>query len=265
MSMANSAAVFPARSAARSIALALCVGVVAWPPLAAAREPPAPGCVDLYALTGGWRTGEHEILLRARADDGVRLELDPGCPAFGQGVDLVASAPGGWACPGQSATVRGGGTRCPVVRVVAMTPARVAEALRVREENLATTLTLKGVEVRGRHWRDIRGTTDHCVDARFLRGWRGDDEGLVVEVAPRRHAGHRYYRVHTVGRCPDLASAHSVRLVARSGGAAVCGYPGDKVALKDYPSAGFEPMGVPANPMFERGCEISRVVPMARD
>ena len=40
---------------------------------------------------------------------------------------------------------------------------------------------------------------------------------------------------------------------------------GDKVALKDYPSAGFEPMGVPANPMFERGCEISRVVPMARD
>ena len=61
------------------------------------------------------------------------------------------------------------------------------------------------------------------------------------------------------------SSAHSVRLVARSGGAAVCGYPGDKVALKDYPSAGFEPMGVPANPMFERGCEISRVVPMARD
>ena len=45
----------------------------------------------------------------------------------------------------------------------------------------------------------------------------------------------------------------------------MCGYPGDKVALKDYPSAGFEPMGVPANPMFERGCEISRVVPMARD
>ena len=66
----------------------------------------------------------------------------------------------------------------------------------MREENLTTTLPLKGVEVRGRHWRDIRG---------------------------------------------------------------------DKVALKDYPSAGFEPMGVPATPMFERGCEISRVVPMARD
>lgn len=125
-------------------------------------------------------------------------------------------------------------------------------------------VTLDRVEARDRHWRDIRGTTDFCVDARFLRGWSEDGAGLVVEVAPRRHGGHRYYRVETVEKCPDLANAHSIRLVSRSGGAAVCGHPGDKVMLMDHASQGLSRMGGVATAAFGRGCEIGRVTPVPR-
>ena len=125
-------------------------------------------------------------------------------------------------------------------------------------------VTLDRVEAQGHHWRDIRGTTDYCVDARFLRGWSKDGKGLLVEVSPRRHAGHRYYRIETVENCSNLASAHSIRLVSRSGGAAVCGHPGDKVMLIDYSSQGLSKMGVSATGAFGRGCEISRVTPVPR-
>lgn len=133
-----------------------------------------------------------------------------------------------------------------------------------RDLQTEPTVTLDRVEVPGHRWRDIRGTTDYCVDARFLRGWSQDSEGLVVEVSPRRHAGHRYYRVETVENCSDLASAYSIRLVSRSGGAAVCGHPGDKVLLLDYSSQGLSKMGVSATGAFGRGCEIDRVTPVVR-
>ena len=133
-----------------------------------------------------------------------------------------------------------------------------------REAQAEPPVTLDRVEAREHHWRDIRGTTDYCVDARFLRGWSKDGEGLVVEVSPLRHAGHRYYRVETVETCSDLASAHSIRLVSRSGGAAVCGHPGDKVVLLDYSSQGLSRMGVWATRAFERGCEINKVTPVPR-
>ncbi|MBB1089608.1 hypothetical protein H4F99_14075 [Lysobacter sp. SG-8] len=131
-------------------------------------------------------------------------------------------------------------------------------------EHGASTVTMDPVKVRAPHWRDIRGATDQCVDARFLRGWREDGEGLVVEVSPRRHAGNRYYRVETVGSCPDLGGAHAIQLASRNRGAAVCGRPGDKVVLLDHVSQGLAAMGTLPTGAFSRGCEISRVVPMPR-
>ena len=125
--------------------------------------------------------------------------------------------------------------------------------------------TLDRVEVREHHWRDIRGTTDYCVDARFLRGWNQGKDGLMVEVAPRRHAGNRYYRIETVENCPDLASADSIRLVSRSGGVAVCGHPGDKVLLFDHLAQGRKNMGTPKTHAFGRGCEIEKVTTYSRN
>lgn len=249
----------------RWIAAALCACSLSFSHASPAREPPAAGCIDLHDLTGGWRTGERELLLRSSGKAGARLELDAACPVFAESVDLETFAAGGWACPGERVLVRGGGITCPVIRMTALSEAELAESLRLRDARMRASVMLDRVVVQGRRWRDVRGTTDRCVDARFLRGWHWDGEGLVVEVSPPRHSGNRYYRVETVEHCSDLASAHSIRLVSRSGGAAVCGRPGDRVVLMGYSSAGLVPMGVPPSGAFGRGCEVSRVTPLPRE
>lgn len=246
------------------IATAVCVASFLWLPATFARELLGAGCVDLRNLSGGWRTGEHELLLRSNGDAGARLELDTTCPRFPEGVDLVTLAPDDWACPGSRMYVRGGGITCPVVRMDLLSASQVADALRLREARMKPAVDLDPVLVQGQRWRDIRGTTDRCVDARFLRGWSERAGGLVVEVSPRRHSGHRFYLVETVEQCSDLRTAHSVQLVARSGGAAVCGRPGDKVVLMTHASAGLAAMGGSPSGAFRRGCEISRVTPLPR-
>ncbi|MDH5833427.1 hypothetical protein [Luteimonas kalidii] len=249
----------------RWIVVALGVWLLPWSQPAATREPPAAGCIDLHALDGGWRIGERELVIHADAQVGVRLELDTDCPVLAEGVDLVVLAPNDWACPGGRMLVRSGSATCPVIRMRTLSAPELADALRVQDSPAQSSATLERVQVRGRHWREIRGTTDYCVDARFLRGWREDADGLVVEVSPRRHAGHRYYRVETATRCPDLSGVRSIRLLSRNGGAAVCGYPGDRVVLVDDASGGFSRMGGPPTAAYGRGCEIKRVTPFPRE
>lgn len=248
----------------RWIAATLYACVITWSHPSAAREPPAAGCIDMYDLKGGWRSGARELLIRANDGSGARLELDSACPPFAEGVDLATFAPGAWACPGVEMVVRGGDTICPVVRLDVLPESELAAALRTRAARLQA-VTLDRVVARGQHWRDIRGTTDRCVDARFLRGWSPHADGLVVEVSPRRHSGNRFYLVETVEQCAGSHNAHSVRLVARSGGAAVCGRPGDRAVLMGHASAGLVAMGGPPSGAFDRGCEISRVSPLPRD
>lgn len=249
----------------RWIATAMCAWLLTWSQPSVAREPPAAGCIDLHDPGDGWRIGERALVIRASGQAGARLELDTACPVFAEGVDLETLAPDGWACPDGRVWVRGGGTTCQVVRMRALSAAELADASRRRDARAQADVTLDRVEVQGRHWREIGGTTDYCLDARFVRGWREDGDGLVVEVPPWRHAGHRYYRVETANRCPDLASVRSIRLMSRNGGAAVCGYPGDKVVLVDEASGGFARMGSPRTGAFAHGCEISRVTPFPRE
>lgn len=248
----------------RWIAATLFASMITWSHPSVAREQPAAGCIDLHDLDGGWRSGERELLIRSSDGFGARLQLDTACPPFAEGVDLETFAPGAWACSGTEVVVRGGDTICPVVRLDVLSESELAAALRTREARLQA-VTLDRVVAHGQHWRDIRGTTDRCVDARFLRGWFPHADGLVVEVSPRRHSGHRFYLVETAGQCADSRNAHSVRLVARSGGAAVCGRPGDRAVLMGHASAGLVAMGGPPSGAFDRGCEISRVTPLPRE
>ena len=44
------------------IATAIGIAMASWLQPAAAREPPAAGCIDLHDLDGGWRSGDREIL-----------------------------------------------------------------------------------------------------------------------------------------------------------------------------------------------------------
>ena len=253
------------RSWKRWIAAAICAWLLAWQQPTFARQPPSAECIDLRDLSGGWRSGARELLLRSSGKVGAILELDAACPEFPQGVDLATFAAGGWACPGEPIVVRGGDIDCPVVRMTVLSESQVAGALQVREARMREATTVDRVVVEGRRWRDIRGTTDRCVDSRFVRGWREDRDGLVVEVSPIHHSGHRYYRVETVEQCTDLGRAHSIRLVSRSGGAAVCGRPGDKVVLMGHSASGLARMGARATAAFGRGCEIRRVTPLPRD
>jgi len=171
--------------------------------------------------------------------------------------------------------VRGDDTSCSEVQMSPLSKPELDDALDARKARLQHVATLKPIEVRAQHWRNIRGTTDHCVDARFLRGWTWGKEGLVIEVAPRRHSGHRYYKVETVDDCRDLASADTIRLTARSGDAAVCGRPGDKLMMKDESTAELRRIAAAAGAAaavppqshvsrlaLERGCEISKLAPL---
>lgn len=248
------------------ITVATCAWLLTWAHPSGAREPPAAGCIDLHDLAGGWRVGERELLIRSNRHDGLRLEVDPACPAFAEGVDLETLAPGGWACPGGRAFVRGGDTTCRVTRMRALSATELAGELRAWEAQMGPVVTLDPVEVRRPHWRDRTGTTDYCVDARFLRGWSYEREELVVDVAPHRHAGQRYYRVETAGTCSDLSSSLvTIRLESRNGGAAICGRPGDKVVLVIGDGAA-GPLGPPLSAGARgRSCEITRVIPLPRE
>lgn len=227
-----------------------------------AGEPPAVGCIDLNNLTGGWRTGEREILIRSSGNTGARLNLDAACPVFDEGVDLETLAPDGVACPSGRVFVRGGSITCPVIQMTALSESELADALHEWEARMQASVTLDVVKVRGqRQWRDVTGTTDYCVDSRFLRGWRRDGDGLVVDVSPRHHSGHRHYRVETIGKCSDLSSASSIRLASRNGGAAVCGYPGDKVLLSFDPLSSYTNREVASTDGPGSSCEIKRVAP----
>lgn len=232
---------------------------------ALAQDSPEAGCIDLHSLSGAWRSAERELVIRSTDKTGARLALAANCHAFPQGVELTIVAPGGLACPGKPLFVGDGNAKCLVNGMTLLSQDQVAAVLEAREAQLRSVTTLNAVIVQGHHWRDIRGTTDYCVDARFLRGWRRDNMGLVVEVSPKRHAGHRYYRVETASRCSDLNGAHAIRLKSRSGGAAVCGHPGDKVLMVADASGGFTATGGLPPGAFNRGCEITRVTPLARD
>lgn len=245
-----------------AVALGACVLVVTQ--AVSAREPPAPGCVDLHGIVGGRRTGDREVVLWTGPDRGLRLELEAPCPAFAEGASLQAMAAGGWACPDTRLFVRGGDITCRVTRMRELAVARAASAPG-QPVARGPADVLDAVKVRERHWRDITGATDQCVDARFLRGWRVDRDGLVVEVAPQRHAGNRHYRVRTVGSCPELAGNRPIRLTARNGAAAICGRSGDTVVFESGSARGSARSGAPRGDAFMAGCEIESVTPLARD
>ena len=62
-----------------------------------------------------------------------------------------------------------------------------------------------------------------------MRGWSEDGSDIIVEVAPKRSGGHRYYRVELASSCGETTSANAVRLMSPTGGTAICGNPGDPV------------------------------------
>ncbi|WP_043689973.1 hypothetical protein [Luteimonas huabeiensis] len=232
---------------------------------ATGREPPASGCLDLRTVDGAWLAAPREALLRTEVGAHARLRLSEDCPAPPAGESLGSLAPEGWLCPGGQAWLRSGERVCAVASLEPLDAAALADALRAADAATGVP-TLDPVEVRGRagRARGFAGTTEYCLDSRYLRGWHTDRDGLVVEVSPRRHAGNRYYRIETANACPQADAADQLRLVSGIGLTAICGHAGDRVELvRDRPA--HVEIDVPTmfrSRLTTRGCEIRRVYPL---
>lgn len=205
-------------------------------PMAFARSPaPAADCMDARRMQEVRQATVRTLAISL--DDGARFRIGLGadCPtALGQDGQIEVLAREGWVCRADTALVRGADDAvCPIVEVERIDARDYAELARAsRDFGSGRARTLDTVEVRARHRRGFTGSTNFCLAARHVRSWSLDDEGFVIETAPRRTGGNRYYRVETMAGCSLPPNARSA-IVLRSGvgTGVICGYPGDRVEL----------------------------------
>lgn len=202
---------------------ALCL----YAPLAFSREAP-PGCFDAREVREAVQSDAYTLAVRL--DDGARYRVDLGiaCPEVTARGDARLVSPGGWICGRSGDHVVAGAQVCPVAFVFPIDAA--AFAAHATRDAAGGTRMLDKVVVTTPRRRGFRGTTAYCLDARWMRGWHEDRNGLVVEVSPKRSGGNRYYRVELEAGCARGDAAHGLQLVSKIGGSMICGLPGD-VAL----------------------------------
>lgn len=222
---------------------------------------PAPYCMDARQMAEAVQPDAHTLAIRLADDSRFRVELADACP--GAAVDGAAAlvARGGWVCGTNEEHVRVGERQCAVsglARIDAEQFARLAQTAG-RSGGIPT---LAPVKVRGERRRGFAGSTSYCLDARQMRGWHEDADGVVIEVSPRRNGGHRYYRVELAGSCPELSRAESVELRSGLGQSAICGNPGDRVLALDGLSTGASLPITPIVGLRGQGCPISVVYPL---
>jgi len=247
-----------------------------WAPLAVAastREPaPGPNCFDARKMDEAMLATPRSLAI-ALADGGrFRVELAEDCPAaIGAGGEFEVKAPMGWACSDTRSHVAAvDGRTCPITDVAEIDNKHYSElALDARALRVSGALppppTLSTVEVQGVRARGFRGSTNFCVASRNVRGWSTDNDGLIVEVAPRRAAGNRYYRVELHGPCHMLDRAPGIVLRSGASNGVLCGYPGDKIELASADEATAQLMANFSHrrwPEIEKFCNVVAVYPI---
>lgn len=235
---------------------------------APAREPPAPHCADARTVQESWQSGARTIVLRTAGDARYRIDLAEACPDATAGGQLRLLTREGWLCGSREERVRTDQGLCAVAGVTAIEAREFASHARIAAGGRG--VDLDHVVVTGSRHRRFSGSAAFCLDARHVRSWHEDGDGLVVDVSPRRSGGHRRYRVELTGACPGLAGAEGMRLESRLGTTSVCGNPGDRVVPV---SASIEPFAddryrraaeLPPPPL-SRGCPVESVYPIDRD
>jgi hypothetical protein len=189
------------------------------------------------------------------------------------GARLVS--PAGWACGRRGEAVVGAGRACPIAHVARIDAkafsTHALQARRAPRPDVLDTVTVKGERRRG-----FVGSPAYCFNTNHMRSWHEDADGIVVEVAPKRSAGHRYYRVELGASCQGLSDAGNLSFRSGVGGAMICGYAGDRAVfqtdLEIYEMAGeFDgPIarrsrvgrGVEGLPGSARGCPVAQVYPI---
>lgn len=252
-----------------AVVLTLGVGVAAATCDAnAADRPPAPAayCFDARDIREAVQSDVRTIAVRLGDESRYRLELIEACPAALRRDQVKIASRHGWVCGSNDEVVVSGGRACPLAGLAKIDARAFAELALRSQRPAADGGDLETIEVRSKRRRGFGGTTAYCLDARFMRGWSEDGGDIIVEVAPRRSGGHRFYRVELAGSCSTTTTATSVQLLSPTGGTAICGNPGDRVTFS------FEGGGASASDTLssrfagslanQAGCAIKQVYPI---
>ncbi len=244
------------RTSFLTAAVALCgLPASATPPT----TPPAGAeCFDAGEVREARQSDARTLALRLNDQSRYRLDLSEDCPDALQRERPLIVSPGGMVCARPEAYLDLGDRRCAVAAATRIDAREYADlALRSQHRAPRDKDTLETVEVRTQRKRGFAGTTAYCLDARHMRGWSEDGNDIVVEVAPTRSGGNRYYKVEFGGQCPQLASTSGLRLESAIGGNAICGNAGDRaVFFRNHGDA--RDRSLP-----ERyGCNVSLVYPL---
>lgn len=209
--------------------------LLACAPLAAREPAPAPYCMDAREVAEAWQSDTHTVAVRLNDESRFRLELADACPVPEAGDEPRLLAPAGWVCGSNEEKLQVGGRECAVSGIARIDAREFAELASAASRRVAAGPDVGSLdpvvvtERRARRGRGFGGTTAYCFDARFVRGWNEDGDGLVVETSPRRSGGNRYYRVELERACPELSRYEGLRFSSGVGMAAICGHPGDRV------------------------------------
>ena len=169
--------------------LALPQAVHAQAPEAPPRVPPAPGCLDARQMAEVRQASSTELAVQGRDGQRFRITLSEGCPGAGR-ADAVLLAREGWVCGTGQEYVRIGEATCAVTGIAAIDAreyAAMARAASMQTDDGVTTL--ETVEVRAPQRRGFAGSSSFCFNPRYMRAWSEDNEGMLVELSPRRSGG----------------------------------------------------------------------------
>lgn len=242
--------------------------------VADARIPrPAAHCLDARDIQEAWQSDDRTLAIRLGDDTRYRLELADECPdATRDGQPRIVSR-GGWVCGRNDERLIAGERECAIAGMARIDAREFADHARTAGKGEGEgDETLDTVIVAETRTRGFNGSPSYCLNARHMRGWREDQDGLVVEVSPKRSGSHRYYRVELAGTCPDASYMQHMRLESARGTSVICGHPGDRALFGDpHPSAvagahGANGVSMSRYALSHRfGCTVSRVYPLEDD
>ena len=227
---------------------------------------PSPHCFDGRDVREAVQSDPQTIGLRLGDESRYRLELAEACPGALRRDRVKIASRHGWVCGSNEEHVVSGDRRCALSGIAKIDARQFAELALRSNRPAADGVELDTIEVRSKRRRGFGGTTAYCLDARYMRGWSEDGGDIIVEMAPRRSGGHRYYRVELAGSCSTTTSATAVQLLSPTGGTAICGNPGDRVMFSFDGGVASSPDTLASrfagSLAVQAGCDIKQVYPI---
>lgn len=250
----------------------VCALLLSFAPIAGASSPdvqappPAPHCFSARDVQDVQQSDPQTLALRLGDGALYRLELAESCPDAIRVQHLQLTSRQGWICGSNEEILDTGGRRCAIAGLARIDAREYAEHAKRSDRQYRNVATLETLEVRGKRRHGFGGTTDYCLDARYMRGWSEDNGNLIVEMSPKRSGGNRYYRVELGGSCSEMSLSNHMQLVSGVGTTAICGNAGDRVVfMRDENIGGVLRPRAEGALAAQYGCAIRLVYPLLPD